>query len=119
MYYHRGKAAPRCAREVDPRPLTEDEQGHRDAGRPEPKGSRPAYPNAYTPESVDSYGRFIYAVPDEPVMKCVVALPAMVLYPSDAANELLTLGEQRTLYDETRMKVSVEPCKSFASMSTK
>jgi hypothetical protein len=110
MYYHRGREAPRCTREVNPRPLTADEQVGLNPGDSEAKVSRPAYPNAYTRESVDGLGRFVYMVPDDPVLCCVVSLPARELYPSDVEQELQTRVRQRTLFEETQVRVRVEPC---------
>ncbi len=113
MYYHRGREAPRFTREVNPRPLNESEQDCLAPGDSAAKVNRPAYPGAYTPESVDRNGRFIYTVPDDPVLCCVVSLPARELYPSHVEEEMQARVQHRTLFDESRVQVRVEPSETF------
>jgi hypothetical protein len=120
MYYHRGREAPRCTREVNPRPLTSDEQGMFDSRDTDAKANRPADLSAYTAESEDGTGRLVYAIPDDPVLCCVVSLPARELYPADVEEEIGSRVRQPTLFAdiqeigrEQRITVRVEPCDTF------
>jgi hypothetical protein len=122
-FYHKGRQAPRCTREVTPRPLSSDEQTapvSREVEQTAPVSRelealirRPAYPSAYTPESVDEHGKFVYAVPDDPVLCCVVSLPARELYPADVDEEVGSRLRQSDLYSQRRVAVRVEPCNTF------
>jgi hypothetical protein len=130
-YYHRGNKAPRYSREVDDRPLTADEAGRITANEAGSGMGRPEFPSAYTPKSVDDSGRFVYTVPDEPVLCCVVSLPARELYSSDVDAEIRgrvdaeirSRGRQQPLFPdshsqesserERRVTVRVEPCETF------
>jgi HKD family nuclease len=119
-FYHRGSKAPRYTREVNPRQLTADEAGRRIANEGRSGMGRPEFPNAYTAASVDGSGQFVFAVPDDPVLCCVVSLPARELYPADVEEEIGSRRRQPTLFSdaegsgqERRVTVRVEPCDTF------
>jgi hypothetical protein len=119
-FYHRGNKAPRYTHEVNPRPLTADERGRITGNEARSEIGRPEFPNAYTDESVDGAGRFVYAVPDDPVLCCVVSLPARELYPTDVENEIENRMRQPTLFTDyedggrdRQVTVRIEPCSTF------
>lgn len=113
-FYHRSSKAPRCTREVSDRSLSPDEQGRFASREMKSDFGRPAFPEGYTAESVDSSGRFIYTVPDEPVLCCVVSLPARHLYPPDVEDRFAGRVDSGSLFDEQRpVKVIVEPCRTY------
>jgi hypothetical protein len=119
-FYHRGSKAPRYSPDVRRRALTEDELGRIRSSDPQSELRRPEFPNAYTAESVDGSGRFVFAVPDDPVLCCVVSLPARELYPPDVDEEIGRRERQPTLFPATegrererQVTVCVEPCETF------
>jgi hypothetical protein len=119
-FYHRGTKAPRYGREVNSRPLTADESGRITADGGRSGVGRPEFPSAYTAESVDGSGQFVYAVPDDPVLCCVVSLPARELYSADVEEEIRNRRRQPTLFSENegsererRVRVRVEPYETF------
>src|SRR5262249_7248419 len=112
-YYHRGSHAPRSVRKVGARSLTPEEQYQFASPDSKSNFGLTALPDAYTKETDDSSGRFVYTVPDEPVLCCVVSLPARDLYPSDVEEQLADRIRPRTLFSERRVQVRVEPCGTF------
>jgi hypothetical protein len=119
-FYHRGSKAPRYSREVNPRPLTADEAGRIAAHEVRSGDGRPEFPSAYTAASVDGSGQFVFAVPDDPVLCCVVSLPARELYPADVEEEIESRDQPSGLFPDTersergrRVTVRVEPCETF------
>jgi hypothetical protein len=113
-FYHRGSRTPRCTHEVNPRSLTGEEKGRFASGGLDPEFGRAEFPDGYTAESVDASGRFVYAVPDDPVLCCVVSLPARDLYPPDVEERLADRVRPASLFRERRrVRVTVEPCHTF------
>jgi hypothetical protein len=113
-FYHRSSKAPRCTRAVGDRNLSSDEQGRFASREDKSDFGRPAFPEGYTAESVDASGRFIYTVPDEPVLCCVVSLPARNLYPPNIGDRLVGRVDSGNLFHEQRpVKVIVESCRTY------
>lgn len=118
-FYHRGNKAPRFSRVVSPKPLTADEIDRITANERGPGIRRPEFRSDYTAESVDGNGRFVFAVPDDPVLCCVVCLPARELYSANVEEEIGSRERQATLFSDIhseesgrarRVTVRVEPC---------
>ncbi len=82
LFYHGGGGEPRFRRVVAGRPLTADEAGRLGEGTAV-GGREPAQADAYTEESIEG-GEFVFEVPADPEVHCVISLPSRGLYPADA-----------------------------------
>jgi hypothetical protein len=104
LFYHSGNKALRCRRDVGSRELTGEELeifGLEDEVR-----RRPVDPSYYTPQSLTTDGRFVYAVPTDPTLSCEVNLPAHWLYPAEA--EEVFRNRVHLLREEERSRLRVD-----------
>jgi hypothetical protein len=103
-FYHQGSGGPRFRRDVHGRPPTGDELG-RMTEEASPAGRRPSQVGAYTRESIAPDGGFVYQIPADPDIRCVISLPGRELYPTDAEADFL--ARVRSIRDEERSRSRV------------
>lgn len=113
LFYHRGSGGPRFRRQVEGRPPSPDEVANLAAGQVAPVGRRPIQPGAYTRASVGPDGAFVYEVPADPSIHCVVSLPGRQFYPTELRDDFLSRFHRFPEDVRSRVDVAFEPCPTF------
>lgn len=113
LFYHRGSGGPRVRRQVEGRPPSPDELANLATGQVAPVGRRPIQPGAYTRASVGPDGAFVYAVPADPNIHCVVSLPGRRFYPAELESDFLSRFHRLREEDRSRFGVAFEACPTF------